>query len=111
MSISMLRERIRIQSRAYIADQLGGYKLTWADRGEFWAAVKPMNSDPEQLDATKDLLPQRYKLRWRMGTKVPRTARLQWRGHYLRFLTPPTEDVYRRFVTAIVQMEKGDDYE
>jgi len=94
-----------VQTRAYVPDRLGGYKVTWADRGDFWAAVTPMASDPEQLDGTKDMVPLRYRLRWRVGTKVPVTARLLWRDQHLRFLSQPREDVYRRFTSAIVQLE------
>jgi head-tail adaptor len=111
MNITHLRERITIQSRAYVNDSLGGYKLSWADKGEFWACVKPMAADPEQLDSTKDLLPSRYRLRWRVGTRVPRTARLVWRDCYMKFLTAPQEDIYRRWVSAIVQVEKERDNE
>jgi len=105
MSISTLRERVRIQTRAHIPDQVGGYKLTWADRGEFWASIKPLGSDPEQMDCTKDLLPSRYGLRWRVGTHVPSTARIIWRGLHLRLLTSPQEDEHRRWMTAVAQVE------
>ena len=106
MTISKLRERVKMQSRAYIADHLGGYKLTWADKGEFWAAIKPMGAGSEQLNTTEDMLPHRYHVRWRIGTQVLRTARLIWRGQNFRFLTMPQEDVSRRWVSAIVQVEK-----
>lgn len=105
MSISHLRERVLVQTRAYISDQVGGYKLSWADRCEFWAEVTPVASETEQLNDTKDLTTLRYRLRWRVGTTVPSTARLIWRGKYLRFVTQPREDVYRRFTSAIAKME------
>lgn len=105
MSISHLRERIRVQTRAYIADKVGGYKLSWANRCEFWAEVTPVASEAEQIDDTQDLKTLRYRLRWRVGTTVPSTARLIWRGKHLRFVTQPREDVYRRFISAIVKVE------
>jgi head-tail adaptor len=111
MSIKHLRERIQIQSRAYVPDRVGGYTLTWADRREFWAEVTPMATDPAQTDDTKDLLLQRFRLRWRVGTHVARTARLKWRDRYLRLLTAPQEDPYRRWVTAMVLLERDDNHE
>lgn len=105
MNITHLRERLQIQSRSFRPDALGGYANTWASGGEIWASVTPMDTGADSLDESKDLAPPRYRLRWRVGTKVPATARFQWRGETLRLLTSPKEDVYRRFVTAIVQGE------
>lgn len=105
MNITHLRERMLIQSRAMLPDNLGGYKNTWANRGEIWASVTPLESDKEQLDETKELVSPRYRLRWRVGSKIPVTARLLWRDQILRLLTVPREDVYRRFVSVIAQGE------
>lgn len=106
MSISLLRERVLIQARAYVPDQVGGYTISWADRGQLWADIKPLATSSEQVNEVIGPQPNRYRIRWRYGTKISSLARLKWQELYLRFVTRPQPDVYRRWVTAIVQVEE-----
>ncbi len=87
-----------MQTRAYISDQVGGYTLTWADRGQVWAELKPLDKSSD--DKTP---PMRYRMRCRGGVILPFTARLNWRDQNFKFLSHPQVDIYRKWVSAIIE--------
>ena len=104
MKLPSLKERIKIQSPAYVSDQLGGYHISWADKSEIWAEISPLKI---QKTGEESGPVQFYHVLWRWGTKVSYQSRLQWGKRYLRFVTRPQHDVCRRWVSAIAKLSDG----
>lgn len=102
MKFTSLKEKVVIQTRAYVQDQLGGYQITWANQREIWAEVRPLKSQKSEQGPTSQL----YKVRWRWGTQIPYLARLKWRETYLSFITKPQSDINRQWFSAVVRSER-----
>ena len=84
MNISDLRERIMLQTRKQVGDDLGGYTENWTDTTTVWAYVKPK--------------PPNYQVIVRCGVKLDTTMRIKWRGQLFTIATNPTTDPSRRWI-------------
>lgn len=105
MSLENLKERITIQTKAYVSDRMGGYVWRWADGAQIWAEIQPCTGKKESLDETSDLAAARYWVKWRKGIDVKQRSRFLWRGQILKLLTMPQEDATRRWVNVLTYLE------
>ncbi|MFN3462697.1 MAG: phage head closure protein [Terricaulis sp.] len=62
-AIGALRARVKLQSPARIADELGGAAIAWSDEGDVWADVQAGGADESvAFDATPSVATFRVTL-------------------------------------------------
>jgi head-tail adaptor len=77
-----LRERVVIEHRLQVRDNLGAGKAKYSYGGEAWAALSPLVSGDLTLADALSAMP-RWHVTMRKREGIDPQSRLTWRGKYL----------------------------